>query len=243
MFSLFKKEISSFLSSLVGYVVILIFLTILGLLIWVFPGDFNILDSGYAQLDPMFTLAPWVFMFLIPAVTMRFFAEEKRTGTIELLLTKPLSELQLIIAKYLAGLALVVIALLPTLIYYITVYQLGNPVGNIDSGGFWGSFIGLIFLSSGFISIGLLSSSLSDNQVVAFIIAVFLSFIVYTGFDAIATLGLFQSVDSFVISLGINSHYQSLSRGVIDTRDVIYFVSLTFFFILLTRLVLESRKW
>ncbi len=243
MFSLFKKEISSFLSSLVGYVVILIFLTILSLLIWVFPGDFNVIDSGYAQLDPMFTLAPWVFMFLIPAVTMRFFAEEKRTGTIELLLTKPLSELQLIFAKFLACQVLVIIALLPTLIYYFSVYQLGNPVGNIDSGGFWGSFIGLIFLSSGFISIGLLSSSLSDNQVVAFIIAVFLSFIVFTGFDAISTISLFQSIDSFIISLGINSRYQSLSRGVIDTRDVIYFVSLTFFFILLTRLVLESRKW
>ncbi len=243
MFSLFKKEISSFLSSLVGYVVILIFLTILGLLVWVFPGDFNVLDTGYAQLDPMFTLAPWVFMFLIPAVTMRFFAEEKRTGTIELLLTKPLTELQLIFAKYLAGLALVIIALIPTLIYYISVYQLGNPVGNIDNGGFWGSFIGLIFLSSGFISIGLFSSTLSDNQVVAFIIAVFLSFIAFTGFDAISTIPIFESVDTFIASLGINLHYQSLSRGVIDTRDVIYFVSLTFFFILLTRLVLESKKW
>lgn len=243
MFSLFKKEISSFLSSLVGYVVILIFLTILSLMIWVFPGDFNVLNGGYAQLDSMFMLAPWVFMFLIPAVTMRFFAEEKRTGTIELLLTKPLSEFQLITAKYLAGQSLVLIALLPTLIYYLSIYQLGNPVGNIDAGGFWGSFIGLIFLSSGFISIGLFSSSLSDNQVVAFIVAVFLSFIVFTGFDAISTIKLFEPIDNIIISLGINSHYQALSRGVIDTRDVIYFVSLTFFFILLTRMVLESRKW
>ncbi len=243
MFSLFKKEVSSFLSSLVGYVVILIFLTMLSLMIWVFPGDFNILDNGYAQLDPMFTLAPWVFMFLIPAITMRSFAEEKRTGTLELLLTKPLTELQLIFAKFLAGQFLVVIALLPTLVYYISVYQLGSPVGNIDSGGFWGSFIGLIFLSSGFIAIGLLASSWSDNQVVAFITAVFLSFICFTGFDALSTLSLFQPIDNFIINLGINSHYQSLSRGVIDSRDVIYFFSLSFFFILLTRLVLESRKW
>ncbi len=243
MFSLFKKEISSFLSSIVGYVVMLIFLTMLGLFIWVFPGEFNILDSGYAQLDSMFTLAPWVFMFLIPAITMRLFAEEKRTGTIELLLTKPLSEMQLILAKFLAGQFLVVLALLPTLIYYLSVYLLGNPVGNIDSGGFWGSFIGLIFLSSGFTAIGLFSSSMSDNQIVSFIVAVFLSFLLYTGFDALATLKVFESVDSFVIALGINSHYVSLSRGVVDSRDVVYFASLSFFFMLLTKLVLESRKW
>lgn len=243
MFSLFKKEISSFLSSLVGYVVILIFLAIVGLFLWIFPGDFNIIEGGYAQLDGLFTLAPWVFMFLIPAITMRFFAEEKRTGTIELLLTKPLSELNIILAKYLAGQFLVIIALLPTLVYYISVIKLGSPVGNIDSGAFWGSFIGLIFLSSGFIAIGLFASSLTDNQVVSFIVAVFFSFIVYTGFDALSSLTFFSKMESFLISMGINSHYLSLSRGVIDTRDVIYFFSLTFFFILLTRLVLESRKW
>jgi len=243
MFSLFKKEINSFLSSIVGYVVMLIFLTLLGLFLWVFPGNFNVFDSGYAQLEAMFTLAPWVFMFLIPAVTMRFFAEEKRSGTIELLLTKPLSEMQLILAKFMAGQFLVLLALIPTIIYYFSVYRLGNPVGNIDSGGFWGSFIGLIFLSSGFTAIGLFASSISENQIVSFIVAVFLSFLLYTGFDALAGLKIFESVDSFIIALGINSHYISLSRGVIDSRDVIYFVSFTFFFMMLTRLVLESRKW
>ncbi|HEX4887027.1 MAG TPA: gliding motility-associated ABC transporter permease subunit GldF [Luteibaculaceae bacterium] len=243
MYALIKKEISGFLSSLVGYVVMFIFLTMLGLMLWVFPGDFNVIDSGYAQLDSLFTLAPWVFMFLIPAITMRMFAEEKRVGTLELLLTKPLSELQLIIAKYAAALVLVIVALLPTLVYYISVYQMGNPVGNIDSGGFWGSFLGLIFLSSAFVTIGLLASSISDNQVVSFIIAVFLSFIVFTGFDALSSLSFLSNYDSFIQNLGINFHYASLSRGVVDTRDVIYFISASAFFILITRLVLESRKW
>jgi ABC-2 type transport system permease protein len=243
MFALFRKEVSGFLSSIVGYAVIVIFLALLSLFIWVFPGNFNIPENGFATLDPMFTIAPWVFMFLIPAVTMRFFAEERRTGTIELLLTRPLTEMQLIMAKYLAGQFLVVVALLPTLVYYFSVYQLGNPVGNIDSGGFWGSFLGLFFLSSGFTAIGLFASSVSDNQIVAFIVALFISFIFYTGFDAIGSFTALESIDTFIINLGINAHYQSISRGVVDTRDVIYFASLTFFFVLITRLVLESRKW
>ena len=145
MFSLLKKEIQSFLGSLIGYIVIIVFLTIMSLIMWVFPSDYNILDNEYATLGPLFSLAPWVFMFLIPAVTMRLFADENKTGTIELLLTKPLTDLQIISAKYLAGVILVLFSLLPTLVYYIVVYQLGAPEGNLDQGGTWGSYLGLLF--------------------------------------------------------------------------------------------------
>ena len=243
MFSLLKKEIQSFLGSLIGYIVIIVFLTIMSLIMWVFPSDYNILDNEYATLGPLFSLAPWVFMFLIPAVTMRLFADENKTGTIELLLTKPLTDLQIISAKYLAGVILVLFSLLPTLVYYIVVYQLGAPEGNLDQGGTWGSYLGLLFLASGFVAIGLFASSLSDNQVISFIIAVFLSFFIYIGFDFISSLALFGSFDLFVIKLGISEHYGSMSRGVIDSRDALYFFSVITFFFMLTKLKLSSRNW
>ncbi len=243
MFALLRKEISLFLSSLIGYMVITVFLLVNGLFLWVFASDFNILDFGYANLDGLFMVAPFVFLFLIPAITMRSFADENRTGTIEMLLTKPLTDLQIVLAKYFAGVLLVVFAVVPTFFYLFSVYQLGLPRGNLDMGGMWGSYIGLFFLGASFVSIGLFASSLTNNQIVAFIVAVFLSLIVYVGFDFIYSLDLFGSVDLFVMSLGINAHYTSMSRGVIDTRDVIYFISLIGIFILLTRLSLESRKW
>jgi|TARA_B110000503_G_C7152487_1_gene415823 ABC-2 type transport system permease protein len=243
MFSLLKKEIQSFLGSLIGYIVIIVFLTIMSLIMWVFPSDYNILDNEYATLGPLFSLAPWVFMFLIPSVTMRLFADENKTGTIELLLTKPLTDLQIISAKYLAGVLLVLFSLLPTLIYYIVIYQLGAPEGNLDQGGTWGSYLGLLFLASGFVAIGLFSSSLSDNQVISFIIAVFLSFFAYIGFDFISSLALFGSFDLFVQKLGISEHYGSMSRGVIDSRDALYFLSVIAFFFMLTKLKLSSRNW
>ena len=243
MYTLLKKEIASFLSSLIGYIVIAIFLTAIGLFMWVFPGDFNILDAGYANLDTLFIIAPWVFMFLIPAITMRSFSEEQRTGTIELLLTKPLSDWQIIIAKYLAGFLLVLFALIPTLVYYYSVKELAVPAGNLDTGATWGSYFGLLFLGGGFVSIGVFSSSLSENQIVAFIIGVFLSFITYIGFDQIASYDLLGTLDFFVQNLGMNEHYLSMSRGVIDSRDLLYFLSLSTVFLLLTKLRLESRKW
>ena len=243
MFSLLKKEIQAFLGSLIGYIVIVVFLVIMGLIMWVFPSDYNVLDSEYATLGSLFNIAPWVFMFLIPAVTMKLFAEENRTGTIELLLTKPLTDLQIIGAKYLAGFILVLFSLLPTLIYYVTIYQLGAQPGNLDQGGTWGSYLGLLFLASGFVAIGLFASSLSDNQVVSFIIAVFLSFFTYIGFDFISSLSLFGSMDLFVQKLGINEHYGSMSRGVIDSRDALYFLSLIALFFLLTKLKLSARNW
>lgn len=243
MFTLFKKEIRSFLSSLIGHIAICVFLLIVGLFLWILPTESNILNYGYAGLDALFRIAPWVFLFLIPAITMRSFADEKKAGTIEFLLTKPLTDLQIILAKYFAGVTLVLFSLLPTLIYYYSVYRLGNPVGNIDAGGTWGSYIGLFFLASAFTAIGIFASSLTDNQIVAFILAVFLCFFCYIGFDYISALDLFGKVDEIILSIGINEHYISMSRGVIDTRDVIYYLGIIGIFILLTKTVLESRKW
>ncbi len=243
MFTLFKKEIRAFLSSLIGYIAISVFLLLVGLFLWILPTGSNILTNGYAGLDSLFSLAPWVFLFLIPAITMRSFADEKKAGTIEFLLTKPLTDLQIILAKYFASITLVLFSLLPTLIYYYTIYRLGNPVGNIDSGGTWGSYIGLFFLASAFAAIGIFASALSDNQIVAFILAVFLCFFCYIGFEYISMLDFFGKVDELIVSIGINDHYLSMSRGVIDTRDMIYYLSLIALFILLTKTTLESRKW
>lgn len=243
MLVLLTKEIKSFLGSLIGYIAMAVFLVITGLFLWVFPGDFNVLDLGYSELEPLFTLAPWVFMFLIPAITMRTFSEERRTGTIELLFTRPLTDVQIILAKTLAGIVLVIFALLPTLVYLFTIYQLGNPVGNLDLGGTWGSYLGLLFLASAFVSIGVFASSITSNQVVAFIVAVFLCFFVFSGFSAISSFSMMGPLDSFVEKLGILEHYHSMSRGVIDSRDVIYFLALFAVFVLLTKTVLQSRKW
>ncbi|MCK9612957.1 MAG: gliding motility-associated ABC transporter permease subunit GldF [Bacteroidales bacterium] len=243
MFTLLKKEISGFLSSLIGYIVIIVFLLTNSLFLWVFNSDFNILNFGYASIDGLFVLAPWVFLFLIPAITMRSFADEKKSGTIELLLTKPLSDLQIIFAKYFAGLLLVVLSLLPTLIYFITVYWLGFPIGNIDTGATWGSYIGLILLGSAFVAIGLFCSAITDKQVLAFVLSVFICLFLYIGFEMLYSLELFGKIDLFIQRIGMNAHYISLSRGVVDTRDVIYFLSVIALFILLTKIMIEKRKW
>ncbi|MBN3036366.1 MAG: gliding motility-associated ABC transporter permease subunit GldF [Bacteroidales bacterium] len=243
MFVLLKKEVSTFLTSLIGYVVIVVFLLINGLFLWVFHVESNILDWGYANLDGLFIQAPFVFLFLIPAITMRLFADEKRSGTLETLITRPLTELQIVMAKYLSGLLLVLIALLPTLIYLLTVYLLALPAGNIDTGGIWGSYIGLFFLGASFVAIGLFASSLTDNQIVAFILGALLCAGVYTGFELIYSMELFGYIDFFLRQLGINAHYSAMSRGVIDTRDALYFISLITLFVMLTKISLESRKW
>ena len=243
MWILLKKEVNGFLNSLLGYVIISVFLLVNGLFLWVFPIESNILDFGYANIDGLFMIGPFVFLFLIPAITMRFFAEEKKSGTIELLMTRPLTDLQVILSKYFAGLILVVISILPTLVYFFSVYQLGFPKGNIDTGGMWGSYIGLLFLGASFVAIGLFASSLTDNQIIAFILAVILSGFIYMGFEFIYNLDLFGNVDLLVKTLGISSHYSAMSLGVIDTRDVIYFLSVIALFILLTKFSLESRKW
>jgi len=243
MYALFNKEINGFLNSLIGYIVIIVFLVVIGLFLWVVPMQFNILDFGYASIDGLFILAPFVFLFLIPAITMRSFADERKSGTLELLMTQPLTDLQVILAKYFAGVVLVIFSLVPTLIYFISVYRLGLPVGNLDMGGMWGSYIGLLFLGSTFVAIGIFASSVSDNQIVSFIIAVFFCAFFYIGFELFYTFILSGKIGLAIQSIGINAHYSSISRGVIDTRDLIYFISISVFFILLTKISLESRKW
>jgi len=243
MLSLLKKEIRGFFSSLTGYIVIILFLLITSLFLWVFPGEMNIMDSGYATLEPLFFIAPWVFLFLVPAITMRMFAEERKSGTLDLLLTRPLTEMQVILAKYLASLLLVLLSLTPTLIFYISVYFLGNPPGNLDTGGIWGSYIGLFFLAAVYASIGLFASSFTENQIIAFLISVVLCFLLYAGFDMLSGLPALHKIESLIVYLGINDHYKSLSRGVIDTTDIIYYLGIIGLFLFFTRTVLESRKW
>lgn len=240
MFAVFKKELAVFFSSIMGYLAILIFLIATGLFLWVIPGGNNVLDGGYATLDGFFGLAPWLFLFLIPAVTMRSFAEERKTGTLDLLLTRPLSETELVIGKNLASLVIALIAIAPTLIYFLTVYLMGNPVGNIDTGGTWGSYIGLAMLAMVYVSIGCFCSSLTDSQVVAFLLAIVITFIFYMGFDVLGTA--VGGIGQIMSHLSIDAHYRSISRGVVDTRDVIYFGCTTAFFVLLTQYKLKYDK-
>lgn len=243
MLPIFKKEINTFFSSLIGYIVIGVFLVLMGLLLWVFP-EFSILDGAYANLDTLFAVSPMVFMFLIPAVTMRTFAEEKQTGTIELLATRPITDWQIVGGKFLACLTLVVFALLPTALYYVSVYQLGAPPGNLDSGGILGSYIGLLFLAAAFSAIGVFASSLTNNQIVAFVLATFLCFFTYLAFDFLSRLPIFfGKTDDIVQAIGIAYHYDSVSRGVLDSRDVVYFLSVISLFLAATVLSLGKRRW
>ncbi len=243
MKSVFIKELVQYFSGVTGYMVMVIFLLILGLFSWVFSGT-SILDYNHASLGQMFAIAPMVFMFLIPAITMQSFADEKQKGTLEFLTTKPLTDFQIVGGKYLACLTLVIIAILPTLVYYYSVVQLGSPKGNIDDGAVIGSYIGLICLSAVFVSIGVFMSSLTDNPIVAFILATFLCFFFYWAFDLFSDLPfLFGKLDDAVKYMGIEYHYDNISRGRIDTRDVIYFISLTCVFIWLTLVSLDRRKW
>jgi ABC-2 type transport system permease protein len=240
MYSLFVKEIKTFLGSLIGYLVIAVFLLITSLFLWVFPGIYNIPNNGYATLEGLFLLAPWVYLFLVPAITMRLFADEKRTGTIEILLTHPITDFQLVSAKFLAGLALVAFSLFPTLLWFLSVYLLGNPVGSIDVGATWGSFIGLFLLAAIYVAIGVFASSLTDNQIVSFILAMALSFVFYLGFDFISSSGVPFILEQILSWFSINTHYLSISRGVVDMHDMIYFTGMTLFFIFLTGILLRK---
>jgi len=239
MIQVFKKELNSFLNSLIAYVVIGVFLTSIGLMMWVFT-DTSVLDYGFADMDTLFSLGPYVFIFLVPAITMKSFAEEKKMGTMELLLTKPLSDWDIVMGKFMATFSLVMFALIPSVIYYFSIYQLGNPEGNIDSAGVAGSYVGLMFLSLVFCAIGLFASSLTTNQIVSFIVAAFLSFIFYTGFDSLSSLG---GNALLIKQFGILYHYESLSRGVIDSRSVIYFASVAGLILLCAKTVISSRQW
>ncbi len=240
MKAILLREIKSFFGSPVGYLVIAIFLLLNGLFLWVFDGEFNIAQSGFADLTPFFTIAPWILIFLIPAVTMKSFSEEKKQGTLELLLTKPLSAWQIVNGKFFGSVLLIAIAIIPTLIYVYVVSKLGMPEGNIDMGSTMGSYFGLLFLIGAYSAIGIFTSSLSDNQIVAFILSVFVCFLLFYGFEGLA--GFVGNSRDLVSALGMHSHFESIGRGVIDTRDVIYFVSVTVLFLSLTVFKLKSLK-
>lgn len=234
MYAILKKEISSFFASPIGYMVVGLFLIVTGLFLWVFEGPFNITETGFADLAPFFQIAPWIFTFLIPAVTMRSFSDENKAGTLELLLTKPITTLQLTLGKYLGSLFLIILALVPTIIYVVAIYQLGNPIGNLDIGVTVGSYVGLLLLAATYTAVGVYASSLTDNQIIAFIIAVFFSFFLYFGIEGLTSYSLFGNANDTIAYFGIKTHYDSISRGVIDTRDLIYFISVIAFFIILT---------
>jgi len=242
MLHVLAKEFNTFLDSLIAYVVIGVFLTGLGLLIWVFP-ETSILEDGYAHLDTLFSLGPYVFIFLIPAITMRSFSEERKAGTMELLMTKPLTDWNIILGKFFASFLLVLVALAPTLIYYFSIYTLGNPAGNIDTPGIIGSYIGLALLAGIFCSIGILASSITPNQIVSFITAAFLCFIMFTGFESLSSINIWSESSLIIKQLGILYHYESLSRGLIDSRDLIYFLSVIALVLLITRIIIGSRSW
>ncbi|MFK8044565.1 MAG: ABC transporter permease [Crocinitomicaceae bacterium] len=243
MKALYLKEIRGFLGSLIGYAVIGIFLVLNSLFLWVFSFGTNIIDGGTADLVSYFSIAPIIFLILIPAITMRSFSEEKRTGTIELLFTRPLTDFQIILSKYFAGLTLVVIAILPTTIYYISIHFLGEPVGNIDDGVVLASYLGLILVGAVFVAIGVFVSSLTENQIVALLLAVFFSWFVYLGFDILATYSQFGNSDYIVKNLGVFEHFLSIQKGVLVLSDFLYFLTCIMIFILATKLVLQSRKW
>jgi len=240
MWAIWRREWNGFLNSLVAYIAMVVFLLITGLFMWVFP-DYSVLEFGYAQLDQLFVIGPWVLMFLVPAVTMRFFSEEKRSGTSELLFTRPVSTTGVVMGKFLAGWALVMFSVLPTLCYVITLYYLAEPVGNVDLGGIAGSYLGLVLLGGVFAGIGTWASAVTEHPVVSFVLGVFLCFFLYAAFDSLRFLPLPNTVLLVIEQLGIGAHFESMSKGVVDLRDLVYFGSVTLFFLFWTRTVLDQR--
>lgn len=239
MKSLFLKEINAFFGSLLGYLVLALFLVALGLIVWVFP-ETSVLNYGFADLESLFTYTPYVFTFLVPALSMRAIAEEQKTGTWELLRTSPLSLIQILLAKYFALICLVLVALLPTLLYFYSIVQLGDPVGNLDQAGFFGSWIGLIMIGAVFSAVGLFASTLTSQQVVAFVLGVFLCFVLYFGFSALADMQL-GDFSYWAEDLSLSYHYINLSRGVIDSSDLFFLIGLIGLFLGGSVVVLENR--
>lgn len=241
MLAIYWKEITAFFSSLIAYIVIVTFLVATGLFVWILPT--NVLDEGYATLSPLFEIGPWVFMFLIPAITMRSFAEEKKTGTFEILATKPITEWKIVLAKYFAGLTLVFFALIPTFFYVYAINQLASPVGNVDMAAIWGSYLGLLLLGGAYVSIGIFASSITDNQIVGFIAGAFLCFVFFALFEFIRDFNFLNFTDVLLEKLSIQTYYASLSRGVIDVKDVVYFFSLSGIFLSLAKFLISAAKW
>lgn len=238
MLAILRKEINSFFSSPVGYLVVGLFLVANGLFLWIIPGEYNILDSEFADLSPFFELSPWILLFLIPAISMRLFSEEFKMGTIEILQTKPITSMQIVLGKYFAAVLLIIISLLPSLLYLYTIGQLGTRINNFDSGVVIGSYIGLLFLILTYSAIGVFASSLSSNQIIAFMIGVCISFALFFGFGFIASM---SSKLLFLESFGMQEHFKSISRGILDTRDILYFVGISLFFIIATSYKLERK--
>jgi ABC-2 type transport system permease protein len=224
-----------------AYAIIGFFLLLMGLWMWVLP-ETNVLDGGYADMQVLFRFSPYIFMFLVPAITMHSLAEEQSVGTLEILLTTPLSLTQIILGKYFASLIIILLTLLFTSTYYFSVYQLGNPPGNIDTAAVVGGYIGMMLLAAVFAAIGLFASSLTQRQIVAFLLGVLTCFLLYQGFDAWTTLQTWKSYSLLIAQLGIHYHYEALSRGVIDTRDLLYFASMTMAFLFATGWVLNYKK-
>ena len=242
MWVIFKKEIRSFLGSFIAYIVIGVFLLLTGLFLWMIKGN-NIFDLGVASLQVMFEIAPFILIFLVSAITMRSISEEKRLGTLEILTTKPIHDVQIIVGKFLASVTLILIAIIPTLFYYYAIYHLASPVGNIDTGATMGSYIGLILLAACYASVGMFSSSLTDNQIVALITSMLLNFFFFGVLGMLGDISWLSNIGKSLEWFGLDFHYDSISRGVIDTRDVIYFFGFIFVFLGLTKIVFESRKW
>lgn len=238
MLALFKKEIRYFFTSSVGYIVIGIFMLCNNLFLWVLQGKYNIFETGFADLQPFFLLSAWIFVFLIPAITMRTISEEKRSGMLQLLFTRPISQWQIAFAKFLAVLSFCFVILLFSLLYVYMVWQLGTPIGNLDIASTIGSYIALFLLASAFISVGVWASSISQNQIIAFVIATFLNFLLFFGLDEIISI----FVNNTMISFGFKAHFEDISRGVIDTRNVIYFLCVTIFFLCITVISLKTEK-
>lgn len=241
MLAIFRKEINAFFGSPMAYVVIVAFLVAVGLIVWVFPST-NVLDYGYADLGAFFTLTPYLLLFLIPAITMRSIADEVRSGMMELLLTKPLSLGELVMGKFWATMALLVVLLAPTGLYALSIYQLGNPVGNIDTAAVLGGYLGLLLLGSVFVAIGIWASSLHQNQIVAFVIGVFGGFVGYIGLSAVVALFGSSPLASWLSWLALDEQYEALGRGLLDTRNIFYLLSLTAAFLALTHWQL-ARKY
>ena len=243
MIAIYKKEINDFFSSLIGYVAIIFYLIITGFFVWVYPGD-NILQNGQASLHKLFELGPLILLFLVPAITMKSFADENANRTLEFLLTKPLSANQILIGKYLACLSIIAVAILPTLIYIYSIRELAMPQGNIDMGATITSFIGLILLGAVFIAIGLFCSLITENNIVAFLFGLFLSYVFYRGFADLSLLSIFYGTyDHFIASIGIHAHYQAIQKGVIESREIMYFISLIIFFLSASKLLMQKRFW
>ena len=242
MITLYKKELSIFFSSIIGPLIIGLFLLFNGLLLWSNISQFNIPNNAYASMDAFFTLTPLLFMLFIPAISMRTFSEEYNTGTIEILITKPITAYQIITSKFLAILTLVTISIIPTALYVITIYFLGETIGNLDLAGISGSYIGLFILSSIFTSIGVFASSISNNQIIAFIIGIIISVIFYFGFDLLSNIPILQPIDFILQKIGISYHYNIMSKGLLLVSDIVYFISISFLFLKFSELIILNKR-